>query len=76
MLIYIICNTGNISENKPLELNEIVGAKSSVDGCFYRGKIIGNNNENYNITFIDFGCDEDVNVANIVPLPVHLQQVK
>jgi len=58
-------------------LNQIVGTRSLVDGHFYRGKIIKKTDENnYDIEFIDFGFDENVNVANIVPLPIHFQQVK
>lgn len=75
ILIYIF--TGNTSESKPLELNQIVGAKSSTDGCFYRAKIIEKVDEKtYDTEFIDFGFEENVNVSNIVPLPIQLQQVK
>ncbi|XP_050056969.1 uncharacterized protein LOC114132611 isoform X5 [Aphis gossypii] len=67
---------GKAYESKSPKLNEIVGAQSSVDGCFYRAKIIDVTDENtYEMNFIDFGFDESVNVANIVPLPIHLQQV-
>lgn len=68
---------GNTSESKSPELNEIVGAQSSVDGRFYRAKIIEKIDEKtYETIFIDFGFEESVNVANIVPLPIQLQQVK
>uniref|UniRef100_A0A2H8TG30 Tudor domain-containing protein 1 n=1 Tax=Melanaphis sacchari TaxID=742174 RepID=A0A2H8TG30_9HEMI len=70
------CASGKAYINKSPELNEIVGAKSSVDGSFYRAKIIHTINEKmYGVIFIDFGFEESVNVANIVPLPIHLQQV-
>ena len=68
---------GNTSMSKSPELDEIVGAKSSADGCFYRAKIVDKTDEEtYEIIFIDFGFEETVNVANIVPLPIQLQQVK
>lgn len=68
---------GNISESKPLELDEIVGAKSSDDGCFYRGRIIEKTDDkNYGVLFIDFGFEACVNITDIVPLPIQLQQVK
>ncbi|XP_022162076.1 uncharacterized protein LOC111027893 isoform X7 [Myzus persicae] len=70
------CILGNTSESKSPELNEIVGAQSSVDGRFYRAKIIEKIDEKtYETIFIDFGFEESVNVANIVPLPIQLQQV-
>lgn len=79
MLINIISylSIGKAYKNKSPELNEIVGAKSSVDGCYYRAKIIDKTDEKtYEMIFIDFGFEESVNVANIVELPIHLQQVK
>lgn len=67
----------NTTESKSPELNEIVGAKSSVDGYFYRAKIVEKTDKNtYETVFIDYGFEESVNIANIVPLPIHLQQVK
>ncbi|XP_026816248.1 uncharacterized protein LOC113555865 isoform X3 [Rhopalosiphum maidis] len=70
------CTLGKVYKNKSPELNEIVGAKSSVDGCYYRAKIIDKTDEKtYEMIFIDFGFEESVNVANIVALPIHLQQV-
>lgn len=57
-------------------MNQIVGAKSSVDGFFYRARIIEKTDEeNYALRFIDFGSDDNVNVADIVPLSLQLQQV-
>jgi len=73
IMSYFIDNT---LESKSPELNEIVGAKSSVDGYFYRAKIVEKTDENtYGTIFIDFGFEESVNIANIVPLPIQLQQV-
>ncbi|XP_050420950.1 uncharacterized protein LOC126833572 isoform X2 [Adelges cooleyi] len=70
------CSLGNTSDSKPPDLLEIVGAKSISDGCFYRAKVTGKINEkNYNIVFVDFGYEECVNVADIVLLPVELQQL-
>lgn len=58
-------------------MNQIVGARSSIDGYFYRAKIIKKTDEkNYDLIFIDFGSEENVNVADIVSLPIQLQQVK
>ncbi|VVC36208.1 Hypothetical protein CINCED_3A022077 [Cinara cedri] len=71
------CSLGNFSESKPLELNQIVGAKSCVDGRFYRGRIIEKTDEkNYDIVFIDFGFEECVHITDIVPLTIQLQQVE
>ncbi|XP_060870995.1 uncharacterized protein LOC132945306 isoform X4 [Metopolophium dirhodum] len=70
------CISENTSKSKSPELNEIVGAKSSVDGYFYRAKIVEKTDENtYETIFIDYGFEESVNIANIVPLPIQLQQV-
>lgn len=67
---------GNNSDCKPPELNQIVGAKSSADGFFYRAKVVEKINEkNYNLVFIDFGFEENVNISDIVPLPIQHQQV-
>lgn len=74
MCIYTI---GNNSKNKSPVLNEIVGAKSSADGYFYRARISKITDEkNYDLMFIDFGFKENVNITDIVPLPIQLQQVK
>lgn len=71
-----ICVVGNNSESKPPVLNQIVGAKSSADGYFYRAQITEITDEkNYKIVFIDFGFEENVNIADIVELPIQLQQV-
>ncbi|KAL4112570.1 hypothetical protein QTP88_016325 [Uroleucon formosanum] len=70
------CISDNTLESKSPELNEIVGAKSSADGYFYRAKIVEKTDENtYGTIFIDFGFEESVNIANIVPLSKQLQQV-
>lgn len=77
LLNIVISSIENTSESKSPELNVIVGAKSSVDGYFYRAKIVEKIDEkNYEIIFIDFGFEETVNVTNIVTLPIQLQQVK
>lgn len=70
------CFLENNSENKLPVLNEIVGAKSSVDGYFYRARITEIISENnYDVVFIDFGFEESVNITDIVPLSIQLQQV-
>lgn len=75
IISYLIIGKGY--NNKSPELNEIVGAKSSADGCFYRAKIVEKTDDKtYETIFIDFGFEESVNVSNIVPLPIQLQQVK
>lgn len=67
----------SITESKFLELNQVVGAKSSSDGSFYRAKVIEKTDENNcNIMFIDFGFEENVNISDIVLLPIELQQVE
>jgi len=54
-----------------------VGTRSLVDGYFYRGKILEKiDDNNYYVKLIDYGFNENVNVVNIVSLPIHLQQVK
>lgn len=53
-----------------------MGVKSSADGYFYRAQITeitGDNN--YDVVFIDFGFEENVNVTDIVPLSIELQKV-
>lgn len=68
---------GNTIESQLPELNQIVGAKSSTDGFFYRTRVIEKiDDKNYNVIFIDFGFEDSVNVSDIVPLPIQLQQVK
>lgn len=65
------------SDSKLLELNQIVSVKYSVDGYFYRARIIKKTDENnYDVVFIDSGWENNVNVTDIVPLPIQLQQVK
>lgn len=76
--LIIICIHGleNNSENKRPVLNEIVGVKSSADGNFYRARITEITGENnYDVVFIDFGFEESVNITDIVPLSIQLQQV-
>lgn len=68
---------GNTAKNKSLELNQIVGAKSSSNECFYRAKVIEKSDgNNFGVLFIDFGFEEFVNFADIVLLPLQLQQVQ
>ncbi|XP_050543343.1 uncharacterized protein LOC126906674 isoform X2 [Daktulosphaira vitifoliae] len=75
--VHTYCSLGNTSDSKPPNLLEIFGAKSVADGCFYRARITSKIDEkNYNIVFIDYGYEECVNLSDIVPLPIELQQVK
>lgn len=58
------------------KLNEIIGAKSITDGCFYRAKVMKKINEaSYDVQFIDYGIEENVSLSKIVPLSAELKQV-
>lgn len=73
-MIFVI---GSTTKNKFLELNQIVAAKYLADGCFYRAKVIDKiDDNNYNAIFIDFGFEDNVYIADIILLPIELQQVK
>jgi len=53
-----------------LVINEIVGAQSTLDGSFYRGKVLKKiNDTTYSIQFIDFGDIDNVSVSNIFEIP-------
>lgn len=57
------------------KLNDIIGAKS-IDGLFYRAKVIKKINDvSYNVQFIDYGIEENVNLFDIVSLSTELIQV-
>lgn len=58
-------------------MNQIVSVKYSADGYYYRAKIIKKTDENnYDVVFIDYGLENNVNITDIVPLSIQLQQVK
>lgn len=57
-------------------MNDIIGAKSIADGLFYRAKVIKKVNDvSYNVQFIDYGIEENVNLSEIVSLSDELKQV-
>lgn len=67
---------GKSSVSKHPQENQVIGAKSSADGCFYRAMVIQKfDEENYVLSFIDYGFEETVHVADIVYLPIELQEV-
>lgn len=46
------------------------------DGVFYRAKIIKKINDiSYNVQFIDYGIEENVNLSDIVSLSPKIKQV-
>jgi len=53
----------------------LIGAKS-IDGSFYRAKVIKKINDNsYDVKFIDYGIEENVSLSDIVNLSSELKQV-
>lgn len=66
MFIFIIASP----INRPLVIGEIVGAQSSLDDSFYRGKVLKKiDDSTYLIQFIDFGDSDNVPVTNIFEIP-------
>jgi len=58
------------------KLNEMIGAKSLTDGVFYRAKVIKKINDvSYNVKFVDYGIEENVNLSDIVFLSSELKRV-
>jgi len=54
----------------------MIGAKSIADGVFYRAKVIKKINDvSYNVQFVDYGIEENVNLSDIVFLSSELKQV-
>lgn len=53
-----------------MEIGEIVGAQSPLDGNFYRGKVLKKNDDlTYLIRFIDFGDMDNVPMSKIFEIP-------
>lgn len=51
-------------------IGDIIGARSSVDDCFYRGRVLKENDDaSYLIHFIDYGDKENVTISNIFDIP-------
>lgn len=51
-------------------IGEIIGAKSTLDDGFYRGKVLKQiDDTNYLIHFIDFGDKDKVPISNIFEIP-------
>lgn len=56
--------------NRPLEIGEIIGAKSTLDNNFYRGKVIRKiDMTTYLIQYIDFGDIDSIPVSNLFFIP-------
>lgn len=56
--------------NRPLMIGEIVGALSTLDDGFYRGKILKKiDDATYLIHYIDFGDIDNVPISNIFGIP-------
>lgn len=77
---YYLCINKTFSLETPigklLKLNDVIGAKSIADRCFYRAKVIKKVNDvSYDVIFIDYGNKENVHLAEIVSLSSELKQV-
>lgn len=58
------------SINRPLIIGEIVGAQSTLDHSFYRGRVIKKSDDTfYLIQYIDFGDTDNVPLSNIFKIP-------
>ncbi|XP_015365660.1 PREDICTED: uncharacterized protein LOC107162970 [Diuraphis noxia] len=56
--------------NRPLIIGQIVGAQSTLDGSFYRGKVLKKIDDiTYSIQFIDFGDKDNVSSSKIFEIP-------
>lgn len=56
--------------NRPLIIGEIIGAQSTLDENYYRGKVLKEiDNSTYFIQFIDFGDKDNVPISNIFEIP-------
>lgn len=53
-----------------MEIGEIVGALSTLDNSFYRGKVLKKiDDATYLIHYIDFGDKDNVPMSNIFEIP-------
>lgn len=51
-------------------IGEIIGARSSVDDGFYRGKVLKKiDDTTYFIHYIDYGDNDNVTISNIFNIP-------
>lgn len=56
--------------NRPLVVGELVGAQSTLDGSYYRGKVLKQiDDTTYLIHYIDFGDKDNVSILNIFEIP-------
>jgi len=56
--------------NRPLIIGQIVGAQSTLDDSFYRGKVLNKIDDiTYSIQFIDFGDMDNVPLSKIFEIP-------
>lgn len=55
---------------RPLIIGQIVGAQSTLDDSFYRGKVLKKIDDvTYSIQFIDFGDKDNVPLSKIFEIP-------
>lgn len=56
--------------NRPLVVGELVGAQSTLDDSFYRGRVLKQiDDATYSIHYIDFGDKDNVPISNIFEIP-------
>lgn len=57
-------------------IGEIVGAQSTIDNNFYRGKVLKKiDNVTYSLQFIDFGDKDNVPLSKIFEIPNHFMVI-
>lgn len=57
-------------------IGEIIGAKSTLDDNFYRGRVLKKNDDStYSVQYIDFGDKDNVSLSNIFELPQDLMVI-
>lgn len=57
-------------------IGEIVGAQSTIDDNFYRGKVLKQIDEvTYSLQFIDFGDKDNVPLSKIFEIPKHFMVI-
>jgi len=59
-----------------LIIGEIVGAQSTIDDNFYRGKVLKKIDDiTYSLQFIDFGDKDNVPLSKIFEIPKHFMVI-
>lgn len=70
LCLFNTCIFSALPINRPLIIGEIVGAQSSLDDGFYRGKVLNQiDNITYLIQYIDFGDKDNVPISKIYEIP-------